>query len=251
MPLTYLGRCPGRLGDGAIFSNNLLKPLPAGCGGLAVTSDSDQAQRLRTVRDRLAAPGKTDNLRLALLRWIHSTFLTPRTYWPALTLYRRLAPAYHPRSLAEEIASQIERPAGRLSEYQERLGLKALENAEALATHRYRLCQQYADALVRHPTLQVPRLGPGLPLLYFPVLAENKAQLLTAAKSNRVEIIPWPGGTPIYPLEDPGQLIQLGYQTGSCPGAEWVAARLVGLPTHAGMSAAAASRLLTFLDSWR
>ena len=102
--------------------------LPAGSGGLAVTSDSDRAQRLRTIRDRLAAPRLADDARLAVLRRVHKTLLTPRTYWPALTLYRSLAPANHSRSLAEEIASQIERPASRLSDYQERLGLEALED---------------------------------------------------------------------------------------------------------------------------
>ena len=72
-----------------------------------------------------------------------------------------------------------------------------------------------------------------------------------AAKKSGVEIIPWPGTTPIYPLENPDELIQLGYESGSCPNAEWIAGRLVGLPTHLGMTAAAVTRLLTFLNSWR
>lgn len=251
MPLTYLGRCPGRLGEGAIFSNNLLKPLPAASGGLAITSDPDRAQRLRSFRGRLISPGMTADARLALMRWIHQTLLTPRTYWPALTVYRSLAPAYRTKSLTEEIESQIKRPAGRLSGYQERLGLESLKEAEALATHRDQLCMRYADALVRHPALRVPPLQPGLPLLYFPVLTENKNGLLAAAKRSRVEIIPWPGTTPIYPLENPDELIQLGYESGSCPNAEWIAGQLVGLPTHLGMTAAAVTRLLTFLNSWR
>jgi len=251
MPLMYLGRCPGRLGEGAIFSNNLLKPLPAASGGLAITSDPDRAQRLRSFRDGLTGPGITADARLALLRWIHQTLLSPRTYWPALTVYRALAPAYRTKSLNDEIESQITRPAGRLSSYQERLGFESLEKAEALAAHRHQLCRQYADALVRHPALRVPPLQPNLPLLYFPVLAENKKGLLMAAKKSGVEIIPWPGTTPIYPLENPDELIQLGYESGSCPNAEWIAGRLVGLPTHLGMTAAAVTRLLTFLNSWR
>jgi perosamine synthetase len=251
MPLTYLGRCPGRLGEGAIFSNNLLKPLPAASGGLAITSDPDRAQRLRSFRDGLTSPGITADARLALLRLIHQTLLSPRTYWPALTVYRALAPAYRTRSLNDEIESQITRPAGRLSSYQERLGLESLEKAEALAAHRYQLCRQYADALVRHHAVRVPPLQPGLPLLYFPVLAENKKGLLTAAKKSGVEIIPWPGNTPIYPLENSDELIQLGYESGSCPNAERIAGQLVGLPTHLGMTDAAVTRLLTFLHSWR
>jgi dTDP-4-amino-4,6-dideoxygalactose transaminase len=83
------------------------------------------------------------------------------------------------------------------------------------------------------------------------VLTENKNGLLAAAKRSRVEIIPWPGTTPIYPLEHPDELIQLGYESGSCPNAEWIAGQLVGLPTHLGMTAAAVTRLLTFLHSWR
>jgi dTDP-4-amino-4,6-dideoxygalactose transaminase len=182
---------------------------------------------------------------------IYQTLLTPRTYWPALSVYRALAPAYRTKSLSEEIESQIKHPAARPSNYQERLGLESLKTAEAIATHRHQLCQRYVDALVHHPTLQMPRLQPELPLLYFPVLAENKEGLLAAARKSSVEIIPWPGSTPIYPLENSEELAQLGYQIGSCPNAEWVAGRLVGLPTHLGMTASAVTRLLTFLDSWR
>jgi hypothetical protein len=38
--------------------------------------------------------------------------------------------------------------------------------------------------------------------------------------------------TPIYPVEDVAALGTYGYTAGTCPRAEHVAQRLVGLPTH-------------------
>jgi dTDP-4-amino-4,6-dideoxygalactose transaminase len=69
-------------------------------------------------------------------------------------------------------------------------------------------------------------------LLYFPVLTGRKRATLEAARRRRLPIVPWPGSTPIYPLERLESLRKYGYEAGSCPAAETIASRLIGLPTE-------------------
>ncbi len=239
------------LGVAALYSNNFLKPLPAGSGGLALTDDSPLAAHLRARRDALPRNGPGTDLRLALEAALHAAVLTPRRYWPMLTLYRRVASAYQSRSLEDRIAAEILATAHAPSAYQERRGLRWLQRADQLVMHRRAMTEHYQRVLGAHPVLRTRAGASGLPLLYFPLLADAKRDLLASARAARQEIIPWPGDTVIYPLQSSSELSQLGYVSGSCPQAEWVAARLVGLPTHLGMTPVERDRLLEFLSHWR
>jgi perosamine synthetase len=62
-------------------------------------------------------------------------------------------------------------------------------------------------------------------------LVKRKDELLREARRRRLEIIAWPLKTPIYPVEDESDLPIYGYDPGSCPVAEMIASRLIGLPT--------------------
>lgn len=239
------------VGDAAIYSNNLLKPLPAGSGGLAATDNEELYLRLRELRKRLPGNGPMADFRLALEGALQATVLTPRRYWSALSVYRRLSPAYRSLPLEEQIVRQIRATAAAPSRYQERRGLRWLARMDRLADHRREVGERYRRELAGHPALRVLPASSDLPLLYLPVLTEDKNSLLRSARAARQEVIPWPGQTPIYPLESVESLGQLGYTKGACPVAEQVASRLVGLPTHFGMTPVERDRLLQFLSHWR
>ena len=222
---------PGRVGRGAIFSNNLRKPLPAGSGGIAVTDDAALATRLREIRD--AYPRRSGAAELALRAeiWLHAHVLRPSLYWPLFELSRRFQPSYTARALQLEIDSEITRRAVRISDYQARAGARWLAQMDAQARHRRQRCAEYATALRRVHGLILPLADVQRPLYYFPVLVERKDDLLHEARRQRIEMIAWPLRTPIYPIEDDAELAAYGYQPGSCPVAEDIARRIVGLPT--------------------
>jgi dTDP-4-amino-4,6-dideoxygalactose transaminase len=58
MPSANANQHFGRWGKAAIFSNNLLKPIPAGSGGLAITNDETLASKIRDLGDSLPQQGK-------------------------------------------------------------------------------------------------------------------------------------------------------------------------------------------------
>jgi hypothetical protein len=96
------------------------------------------------------------------------------------------------------------------------------------------------------PGLELPGTNEQ-PLYWFPVLVAHKQPLLEKARRSRIEIVPWPIRAPIYPLMDVGRLEAYGYRAGSCPIAEDVATRLIGLPTHGLVTDNDVRRTITLL----
>ena len=69
---------PDRIGVASIYSNNLIKPLPAGSGGVATTDDDSLADAIRHYRDGLR--GRTWEKEPAVDRDLASPkFVTPQT----------------------------------------------------------------------------------------------------------------------------------------------------------------------------
>jgi dTDP-4-amino-4,6-dideoxygalactose transaminase len=106
-----------------------------------------------------------------------------------------------------------------------------LIDLERIVEHRRAACRDYAAALANVPGLELPIADSGRPLYYFPVFVERKDELLETARRRRIELVAWPIKTVIYPIEDAALLPNYGYLPGSCPVAERVAGKLVGLPT--------------------
>ena len=225
------GKWAGRLGHAAIFSNNLLKPMPAGSGGVAVTDNHRLSAAVRERRDRLPLRGRLAEARLWAERQLHRHLLRPKLYWPLFEINRSFGSGYRTRSLAAEMAGEINDRACQISASQARTGLSWLSRLPANAALRRSNCANYADALREIKGLKTPCVGAAEPLYYFPALVEEKRELLRQARRRLLEIIPWPLQTPIYPVEREADLPAYGYSPGSCPVAEGTARRLIGLPT--------------------
>jgi len=232
MPLRIDNYHPGQHGNVAIFSNNAGKPLSAGSGGIAVTNDVMLTEEMRKLRDTMSHRKLADDLLISMETWLHHHLLRPSLYWLLFTLRRRIDSNYSQHSLDAEIANEITKTAMQPSSRQLRRGLHAMRHITSVAHHRITCCKDF------HASLG-PANRPGTlfesgkaPLYYYPVLTDHKPELLQLARQSRVEIIPWPISTPIYPVEDIAALGVYGYRAGDCPEAESVAARLVGLPTH-------------------
>ncbi len=224
-------------GRAGIFSNNLGKPLPAGSGGVAVTEDAELAERIRSARDAYPPRGLwsawLQHGRELAERWL----VRPATYWLLFDLLRRTSGDYRSRSVAEDVESMVGAEAVQPTHRQVRAGARWMDRVHQWTEHRRACCADYADALSRHAGLGLPTHEPGQPLYYFPVLVERKGALLDLARRRRVPVVPWPISAPIYPVVRTADLAEYGYEPGSCPVAEDVARRLVGLPTDIRMTA--------------
>lgn len=254
LPHAGNGYHPGRWGNAAIFSNNLLKPLPAGSGGLAVTNDGAMARKIQSLRDAMPPQGVFTRLGLRAEKLAHAILLRPEWYWPIFNLHRRFNSAYRARPVELEIDDEIRRLARRPSEYQMRAGLRSSARLETLVAHLRHCCAEYAKALCERSSpdfdlIPAVKNEVAQPLYYFPILARNKPGLLRAAQSRHVELVAWPLSAPIYPLERTNDLRNYGYEPGVCPVAEAIAERLVGLPTHSRMTDAERRRVIELLVS--
>lgn len=231
LPYVEGDRVPGHYGQAAIFSNNLRKPLPAGSGGVAVTNDHELAAAVRAIRDRLPRRGQIAELTLRSEIWLHRHILRPSLYWPLFELSRKFRSTYKVGSRETEIAREINGSALQASPFQIREGTIWLRRLKSYSDHR-RLCSaEYAKALRGIEGLETPCASSQEPLYYFPVLAKCKDEILREARRRQIELIAWPLKAPIYPVEDYSDLPVYGYEPGSCPVAEMVASRLIGLPT--------------------
>jgi dTDP-4-amino-4,6-dideoxygalactose transaminase len=249
LPYATDDRFPGSWGQAAIFSNNLLKPLPAGSGGVAVTNDGELAQKIQEIRDGLPERGKYSDIMLRLEIWIHKYMLRPALYWAFFSLYRKFSPSYRARPVDVEIMDEVTSKAYHVSPYQMREGARWLRKLASNAAHRRLCCAEYTQALRNFKGLNLPAAGMSQPLYYFPVLVGNKEELLKKARRRRIELIAWPTRTLIYPIENKQDLPAYGYEPGTCPVAEEVATQLIGLPTHCKITTQDRNRIVDLLTS--
>jgi len=246
LPLASLGRLSHR-GAAAFFSNNLRKPLPAGSGGVATTADPDLARRVREIRDSLRLRPWHQELALRAEVWVHGHVLRPSLYWPLYELNRKLRSLHVDRPVDDEISTEITGRAFRPSPFQQRVGSAWLKELDGLARYRMACCAHYSAALRDLTGVALPCLDATEPLYYFPVLVRNKRALLNLARRRLIELIAWPLGTPIYPVEEEAALVRYGYRPGQCPVAEAVASRLVGLPTDASAGTSERNEVIALL----
>ena len=237
MPMRDGTYAPGRAGRAAVFSNNLTKPLPAASGGLLTTNDAELAARARDARDKLPERTAGSALLDGVQTWLYRRAVRPSSYWTILEAYRRISASYRERPLAEEIDREVTRLASRPGRARLDEGLRWLQRMPSIADHRRSCCRDYQQTLAGQSVIELPAIVLDSPLLYFPVLTPRKVETLSAARAKRLPTIPWPGSTPMYPLERLEALRQYGYEPGSCPVAENIASRLIGLPTEPDITA--------------
>ena len=249
LPMRSGGYRPGHAGDAAVFSNNLMKPLPAGSGGVVSTSDERLVAALRAIQERAPARSAAQEWLNRAEHLAHRWMFRPWLYWPAFEVMRRVGATYRTRDVDTEIASDVTARMARVSDWQARQGLATLAALDRVSASRRAACAHYSRALRSCSTLALPCLDTTAPLYYFPALVADKAALLAAARRRLVQVVAWPMGTLIYPVEDEATLPQYGYRLGSCPTAEDVARRLVGLPTDPGITPRHRNRLTSLIQT--
>ncbi len=215
----------------AIYSNNLRKPLPASAGGLAATNDVKLAREIRRFRDRMSERTLVEEVALRGAAYIHDWCVGPRTYWILYEAARMISSVHRDRGLVREIRSEILQPAKIPSKWQETRALAWAARANRLAERRRGNTAYYAERLAGVPGLETVRVAPDAPLFYFPVLTDLKHRCVAMARRRLLELVAWPIVLPIYPVKVRAHLDHYNYPMGSCPRAETVAQRLIGLPT--------------------
>lgn len=227
------GRRVGTFGAAAFYSFEASKPVFVGIGGSAVCNDAGLAAALTDHHAGYHEPSAAVQLQLLAMFLAHRLAYRPSTYWTVRGLFRTLVSAgfvrgnYNDLALESGPAADFTRRMGRS---QVRLLRRALGHLDSESAHRRWVADRYRTAITGAGLEHLP-LPPNVDPVFgrYPMLAEEKAEWIRGARQARVELADF-YATPVHPLKGDG-LRRVGYEPGSCPRAEWIADRIISLPT--------------------
>ena len=241
------GKVLGTLGDAAFFSSQWSKPYTTGLGGMAVTAAPKIAGNIQRVKNNFLSPAFGARTKLVLQYDLFSAFYSPRMFWLAQGLLRKLS------SLGLFVGSSSDAELEGMSPqdhdwvmgpFQERVGIKQLRRYQKNLPERKVLMGFYREGLVQAGVTQSD-YGEETILLRYPVRVKNKWSLLEKAQAARVELGDW-FVSPLHPIDlnDHGKF---GYTLGQCPISEQAAEETINLPLNQWMSLREAERTLGFV----
>lgn len=242
----HRGKSLGTFGDAAFFSSQWSKPYTTGLGGVSITRASDLAVRLARVQQTFAEPSFSARRRLSIQYWFYQRFFTPQFYWLAQGLLHgigRMGLAVASSSASELRGDRPYDHEWRMASPQCLAGLRQLQGLSASIRHRQMLAARY-DAGLMESGWSIARRNEENVLLRYPVMVQNKKELLQRARAAHVELGSW-FETPLHPVPL-SQHVFFGYSLGQCPNAEAAAGRIVNLPLHQRVTVDEADRVLEF-----
>lgn len=237
---TQAGRRCGTFGDAGFYSLGRGKGITAMGGGILVTDREELARSIdRRVR-ALPRPPAREVLAAVAGALAYSAMLAPSRYWfvdrlPFLDLgSSRFAPEF---------------PIAQLSAYQRRLTERLLPLVDSYNAVRRIRADELRSGIEGVEGIEIPRPLASVSPVYLrlPILtrdAAHRANLLTRLKAAGIS------ASPSYPTaigDIPGIARYLATDQVPCPGAASVAARILTLPTHPGVTSGDVERMVTII----
>ena len=246
---SYKGRRVGYFGTASFYSFEWGKPIVAGIGGSALPNDPNLEQRLRQSYSGYKGPGLVKRLKIEMQYRAFRVLYRPILYWPVRSLFHRLG--------SIGVAESNYNPVGqgqiaedfflRMSEAVRKRLCKKVQDIDTVTAHSRSVTQQYRSrinsSVVQHPVL--PR-GTDVVFARYPLLTENKDQLLDAARKVNIELAEW-YSTPVHRLSG-DDLAHVHYTPGTCPTAELRCKQVVSLPTYPAVTHQDIDRTIRFLN---
>jgi perosamine synthetase len=249
----YKGKTVGTLGKAAYFSFQWNKPFTTGLGGMAITNDSELAEKLKNLcNESLCKPNKKEVVMLAAQLAVYRIFIYPRTTALAQNLFRWLTKKgvvvgssssceYEPK-MADDFFKGM-------SSVQARSGLRQLKKLQKNIEHRKHIAQLYDNLLAekgwKAREYDKDTIDPVM--VRYPVRIKEKNRALEEAAGAGVELGSW-FECPLHPIETP--LEAYDYEIGMCPEAEKAATEVVNLPVHPRVSERTAKKTVEFITRY-
>jgi perosamine synthetase len=240
------GRRLGTVGDAGFYSFQWSKPYTTGLGGMAVTRDRELALRLHQVQESFREPTPAARLRLGIQYRLYSRFFTSRRYWLAQDVLHAVSRVglFIGSSSEGELAGDAPADyAWRMSSAQQDWGERLVGTVDARAQHARVIAERYEHRLSQAGWV-TPERSSHAPLLRYPMLVTNREELLSASRSERIELGSW-FESPLHPVTLEFHHVY-GYTVGQCPNAERCARQLVNLPLHLGITFEECDRVAQF-----
>jgi len=227
------GRRVGTFGAAAFYSYEASKPVFVGIGGSAISNDPALTAKLNAAYPEYEQPPTATQLQIAAMFLAHKVVYSPSTYWTVRGIFRAMVAAGIIKGNYNEVAGE----AGPSADFSRRMGARqaqmlatALRRLDQQSDHRRWVAGQYRSRISGAGVTHLPHESNVAPVFgRYPMLVEDKERWVEGARAAKVELADF-YATPIHPLKGDA-LRRVGYKPGSCPQAEWVADRIVSLPT--------------------
>lgn len=248
---TYEGRPNGSYCDAAFYSTQWNKPFSTGVGGFALIKNEPLRSRIEAVNAQLEPTSVKDALSLSVLYFVREKILTDRRYWRMVKLYRWLSKykLVQGSSSGVEIES-TQMPANyfkALSTMQMKKGLSNLNSLEEMLTRRKRNAIRYNEYLAaRGKTVVNPQLFDNHSFLKYPLLVQNRDEVLKLAEEYQVPLGEW-FCSPIHPVMEHWE--QWDFEGEHFPVALRCASLMVNLPTDVE-DITPVLRFIDHIDPW-
>lgn len=238
----------GTFGDMSFFSFGRDKAFSSVFGGVAITNNKTIGEKMRVFQMQLPKPSYFFVIQ-QLLHPILFSIILP--FYDVLSIgkillvfFQKLHLLSFPVSEREKKAEKNAIRARKFSNVLARLALEQIGKIDRFNKNRQEITAYYLKSL-KNTAFQLP-FQENRPLLRFPVLVENREQLMAQCKKQHIYLGDWysrvidPKGT---------KREALLYKKGSCPNAEKHALKIINLPTYPTMEQKDAAKVVQALLS--
>lgn len=247
----YRGRKTGTFGNAAFFSFGRDKVISSVSGGIVVTNDWNIGNNIMGFRD---------NLNYSNCSFILKQLLHPIITIFALNLYKFFGIGKFTMFLIGKLGaltkaySENEKNNLMPDNFPAKMPNSLCDIAihqfgllDKFNLHRIKIASLYSHSLKNGALLSLPQTLPQARNIYlwYTILTENKARLISNANKNGVILGDW-FPKPVGPSEI--SLEKSGYRTGSCPVAEKVSSMCVNLPTNKNVSKCDAMKVIDLIN---
>lgn len=244
------GRFVGSFGDAAFYSYEAAKPVFAGFGGSAIINNAELRRKIESDYASYEEPPILSQLETAALVYAYRIAYRPWSYWTVRSVFRALSKAGIIRGNYNKVGLHL-RPA---SDFRRRLGrlpksilINQLGKLESQTIHREKCAERYR-ATINSSAVDHFAIPQGFNPVFgrYPMIAHNRKSLIGKVRESRIETAVF-YDTPVQPLSG-SALRDVGYEPGSCPQAEYLAERVISLPTGFQVSDAQLARTAAFFN---
>jgi perosamine synthetase len=250
---TYKGKTVGTFGKAAYFSFQWNKPFTTGLGGMALTNDTDLAQKIKGLCDSdICMPSAKEVMMLAAQLAVYRMFIYPRTTALAQNIFRYLTKrgaVVGSSSTAEFEPKMATDFFKAMSSVQAVAGLRQLAKVENNIAHRRQMAELYDKLLIEKgwPARNYDKEVMNPVMVRYPVRIKEKDKALEEAAAAGIELGSW-FECPLHPIETP--LEKYDYQIGMCPEAEKASREVVNLPLHPRATKKTVRRTVEFITGF-
>ena len=240
---TYAGKPLGTFGDAAILSFGRDKCVSSIFGGAVITKDKHRAQLLQDMQNARPLPPT---------RWVLQQLLHPVLFSIILPIYffhglgkALLVGAQRIGLLSRAVAIEEregKRPVHMQYAYSPALALLLIQQLEKLDRYiqrREEIAGRYQSAFGAH--------GDTLPYLRFPIVLQNRDELILTARSQHVLLGDWYDAA-LVPSTSTFWAFQ--YIPGSCPNAEALSSSILNLPTYPSLTDTQVEAMITLITTY-